>query len=149
MVKTIKLTLLCFMRQKADAHTSPPKINLDFWWTGDCKCQGIWSYQRSVSCCTKWRAYTSRNLLGRRHAGFPLGRFHRGGAKSIVMQISFVMLLLSDQISGRGTNCLMGGAPLPLCGRKPACLSSVKFYVEYWVCKVCCLKLPEMQVEIP
>ena len=33
--------------------------------------------------------------------GFLLGIFFRG-AKSIVMQISFVMLLFSDQISGRG-----------------------------------------------
>ena len=49
--------------------------------------------------------------------GFLLGIFS-GGAESIVMQISFVMLLFSDQISGRGksflggTNCLRG-APLP------------------------------------
>ena len=39
------------------------------------------------------------------------------GVKSIVMQISFVMLLFSDQISGgakvsMGANCLRGGAPL-------------------------------------
>ena len=54
--------------------------------------------------------------------GFLLGIFS-GEAKSIVMQISFVMLLFSDQISGRGksfqggqtasggANCLRGGAP--------------------------------------
>ena len=44
------------------------------------------------------------------------------GAKSIVMQISFVMLiflLFSDQISGGQT--ASGGVPLPPpCGRKPA-----------------------------
>ena len=43
--------------------------------------------------------------------------FFSGEAKSIVMQISFVMLLFLDQISGRdksfqGANCLRG-APLP------------------------------------
>ena len=35
-------------------------------------------------------------------AGFHPGIFSGGGAKSIVMQVSFVMLLFSDQISGRG-----------------------------------------------
>ena len=40
------------------------------------------------------------------------------------MQISFVMLLFSDQISGRGKsfqggNCLRGALPCPPCGRKP------------------------------
>ena len=43
--------------------------------------------------------------------------FFGGGAKSIVMQISFVMLLFSDQISGRGKSFQVGGAapcPLPL-----------------------------------
>ena len=50
--------------------------------------------------------------------GFLLGIFFRG-AKSIVMQISFVMLLFSDQISGRGksfqgANCLRGAPPSPL-----------------------------------
>ena len=55
--------------------------------------------------------------------GFLPGIFSRGGAKSIVMQISFVMLLFSDQISQRGkvseggATCLRGDAP---CGRKPA-----------------------------
>ena len=49
-----------------------------------------------------------------------------GGAKSIVMQISFVMLiflLFSDQISGGGKvsegQTASGGHPLPSCGRKP------------------------------
>ena len=46
------------------------------------------------------------------------------GAKSIVMQISFVMLLFLDQISGRGKSfqggqTASGGHPLPPCGRKP------------------------------
>ena len=39
-----------------------------------------------------------------------------GGAKSIVTQISFVMLiflLFSDQISGGGANCLRGTPPAP------------------------------------
>ena len=53
--------------------------------------------------------------------------FFREGAKSIVMQIYFVMLiflLFSDQISGaakcpRGENYLRG-RPLSPCGRKPA-----------------------------
>ena len=43
--------------------------------------------------------------------GFLLGIFSRG-AKSIVMQSSFVMLLFSDQISGRG-KLPQGGAPCP------------------------------------
>ena len=49
--------------------------------------------------------------------GFLLG-FFSGGAKSIVVQISFVMLLFLDQISGRGksfqggANCLRG-VPCP------------------------------------
>ena len=57
-------------------------------------------------------------------SGFLLGIFSGGGAKSIVMQISFVTLLLLDQILGRGKvfkgrgNCLRG-RPLPPCGRKP------------------------------
>ena len=56
-------------------------------------------------------------------AGFLLGIFS-GGAKSIVMQISIVILLFSDQISGRGKsfqrgeNCLRG-RPLPPCGKTP------------------------------
>ena len=50
-------------------------------------------------------------------AGFLLGIFFRG-AKSIVMQISSVMLLFSDQISGRGKSFQggklpQGGAPCP------------------------------------
>ena len=49
--------------------------------------------------------------------GFLLGIFFRGG-KSIVMQISFVMLLFSDQISGRGRSFQgdklpQGAAPAP------------------------------------
>ena len=51
------------------------------------------------------------------HSGFLLGIFSRG-AKSIVMQISFVILLFSDQISGRGksfqgANCLREHPPAP------------------------------------
>ena len=43
------------------------------------------------------------------------------GAKSIVMQISFVMLLFSDQILGRGKSFLGGQtvSGAPPCGRKP------------------------------
>ena len=56
------------------------------------------------------------------YAGFLLGIFF-GAAKSIVLQISFVMLLFSDQISGRGKSFQgglpQGGHPLPPCGRKP------------------------------
>ena len=37
--------------------------------------------------------------------------FFQGGGKSIVMQISFVMLLFLDQVSGRGKS-FQGGAPL-------------------------------------
>ena len=52
------------------------------------------------------------------------GIFSRGrGAKSIVMKISFVMLLFSDQISGGGKSLQGGqtasGGALPPCGRKP------------------------------
>ena len=48
--------------------------------------------------------------------GFLLGIFFRG--ESIVMQISIVILLFSDQISGRGKSfqgeqTASGGAPLP------------------------------------
>ena len=56
--------------------------------------------------------------------GFLLGIFS-GGAKSIVMQISIVILLFLDQISGRGESfqggqtASGGGAPCPPCGRKP------------------------------
>ena len=57
--------------------------------------------------------------------GFLPGIFSGGGAKSIVMQISFVMpifLLFSDQISGRqkslrGANCLRGAPPAPRGGK--------------------------------
>ena len=35
----------------------------------------------------------------------------RGAAKSIVMQISFVMLLFSDQLSGRGKSFQGGKLP--------------------------------------
>ena len=62
-----------------------------------------------------------------RDTGFLPGIFGGGGAKSIVMKISFVMLiflLFSDQISGgqkspKGEGKLHQGEPLPLCGRKP------------------------------
>ena len=46
--------------------------------------------------------------------------FFQGWAKSIVMQISFVMLLFSDQILGKGKSFQGEGAPCPPCGRKPA-----------------------------
>ena len=58
------------------------------------------------------------------YSGFLLGIFFRG-AKSIVMQISIVILLFSDQILGRGKSFQggklpQGGTPLrPPCGRKP------------------------------
>ena len=59
------------------------------------------------------------------------GNFFGGGAKSIVMQISIVILLFSDQISGRGkfsrgggANCLRGAPP---CGRKPDPLGAQRF----------------------
>ena len=48
--------------------------------------------------------------------GFLLGIFFRGG-KFIVMQISFVVLLFSDQISGRGKR--FQGGKLPQGGRLP------------------------------
>ena len=56
------------------------------------------------------------------YSGFLLRISFQGGrgAKSIVMQIPFVMLLFSDQISGRGknfqrgANCLRGRSPAPL-----------------------------------
>ena len=50
-----------------------------------------------------------------KHLAFFWDFFSGGGAKSIVMQICFVMLLFSDQISGRGKS-FQGGRP---CGRKP------------------------------
>ena len=51
-------------------------------------------------------------------AGFLLGIFFKGGAKSVVMQISFFMLLFSNQVSGRGKSFQEGqtasrGAPCP------------------------------------
>ena len=51
------------------------------------------------------------------YSGFLLGIFFRG-AKSIVMQISIVILLFSDQISGRGKS-FQGGTPCAPGGRKP------------------------------
>ena len=67
-------------------------------------------------------------------SGFLLGVFR--GAKSIVMQISFVMILFSDQISGsgksfRGTNCLRGASPAPLPPWKKASHSE-KVEMDYW-----------------
>ena len=54
------------------------------------------------------------------YPGFLLGIFSRGGgAKSIAMQISIVILLFLDQISGRGEsfrgggNCLRGAPSAP------------------------------------
>ena len=44
------------------------------------------------------------------YTGFLLGIFFRG--EFIVIQISFVMLLFADQISGRGKS-VQGGAPCP------------------------------------
>ena len=59
------------------------------------------------------------------------------------MQISFVMLLFSDQISGRGKSvqgeakCLRGAPP---CGRKPASKSTlyrkVALLLTGFICKV-------------
>ena len=51
-------------------------------------------------------------------SAFLPGIFSGGGAKSIVMQMSFVKLLFSDQISGRGKSFQggklpQGGAPCP------------------------------------
>ena len=61
------------------------------------------------------------------------------GAKSTVMQISFVMLLFSDQISGRGKvsrggKLPQGGAPCPR-GRKP---ESLTMYTEVSGKKIYC-----------
>ena len=55
------------------------------------------------------------------HLAFFL-EFFSGGEKSIVMQISSVMLLFSDQNSGRGKSFQGGKLPqgVPPCGRKPA-----------------------------
>ena len=65
-------------------------------------------------------------------SGFLLRIFFRGGAKSIVMQISVVMLLLSNQISGRGKSfhggkLPQGGRPPSPCGRKPGVYMKVSF----------------------
>ena len=56
--------------------------------------------------------------LSKAKTGFLLGILF-GGAKSIVMQISFVMLLFLDQNSGRGKSfqggqTASGGTPCPL-----------------------------------
>ena len=54
------------------------------------------------------------------YPGFLLGIFSGGGgggAKSIVMQISIVILLFSDQISGRGES-FQGGRPCPTLWKK-------------------------------
>ena len=67
--------------------------------------------------------YKARNM--KLSSGFFPGIFQEG-AKSIVMQISFVMLiflLFSDpnfrgQKSLRGANCLRGALPLPILWRK-------------------------------
>ena len=61
--------------------------------------------------------------------------FFHGGAKSNVMQISFVMLLFSDQISGRGkvseggANCLRGAPPLPPLWKKSSVNNITVFFV--------------------
>ena len=55
-----------------------------------------------------------RTLVSMFVSGFLLGIFFKGGgAKSIVVQISFVMLLFSDQISGRGKS-FQWAAPPPV-----------------------------------
>ena len=68
--------------------------------------------------------------------------FFQGG-KSIVMQISVVILLFSDQISGRGKSfqggqTASGGRPLPPCGRKP---ETVQAELVLYLQSVC-LSLP-------
>ena len=56
---------------------------------------------------------TMRTNLIPPKTGFLLRIFSEGGgAKSIVMQISTVMLLFLDQISGRGKS-FQGGTPVP------------------------------------
>ena len=64
---------------------------------------------------------TVNSLCYSKDSGFLLGIFFRGGgegAKSIAIQISFVMLLFSDQISGKdrsfqGEQTTSGGALCP------------------------------------
>ena len=82
------------------------------------------------------------DILTCRHTpGFLLGIFSRG-AKSIVMQISFVMLLFSDQISGRGKT-FQGGAPCPY-GRKPALHLQSTFSSKNFKFTICSLDVHYM-----
>ena len=60
-------------------------------------------------CGMHWEVFSAlRNIIG----AFWLSprNFFQGGAKSIVMQISIVILLFSDQVSGRDKS-FQGGAP--------------------------------------
>ena len=75
------------------------------------------------------------------YPGFLLGIFS-GGAKSIVMQISFVMLLFSDQISGRGKSFRgggklpQGGAPCPPLWKKASIINCHLMSCEFQIkCK--------------
>ena len=74
----------------------------------------------SKSFC--YRIETATHCFKYSYAGFLPGFSQGGGARSIVMQMSFVMLnflLFSDQISGDkslrvGANCLRGAPPPPV-----------------------------------
>ena len=62
--------------------------------------------------CDRLLSYSNADLFWLSPRNF----FQGGGAKSIVMQISIVILLFSDQISGRGKSFQRGAPPLPPVG---------------------------------
>ena len=70
--------------------------------------------------CTQKLVRTWLTEIQQSDSGFLLGTFSGGGAKSIVMQISFVTLLFSDQILGRGKS--FQGGQTASGGRPPATL---------------------------
>ena len=90
------------------------------WLQGSCRVsQRFW-----IMWVTTWRSISVVTIL--RSAWLSPRNFFRGGGESIDKQISIVILLFSDQISGRGKVFKGGGGapPPPPRGRKPAATDS-------------------------
>ena len=111
---------------------------------------------------TVWRQYQAKSIWDKLLSSISLllhlvgsnlilaffQEFFQGG-KSIVMQISFVMLLFSDQISGGGKSLqgqtASGGVPLPPCGRKPRYRLCAILPNLYCICYFCEVPLQEIK----